>query len=271
MSKFGTALQLFQSDGISGVISVCRAKIKGIWWSQVKGLKASAAEIDGCSFDLTMPFVKSSHKINLLSGEYEKAERIALKQFLDSSLPVIEFGGAMGVVSCITNKMLNNPSSHVVVEANPNLISILKKNRDDNGCKFEVINAMVGYGNDQSAFRINQEDFLASTSVEILNKEKEDITPHLIIPTVSLRSILEQFKFDSCTLICDIEGSEAELIQHESAILKQRVKTIIIEVHKWSLGEAKVEQMLADVEHLGFQKSFKFFETYVFENRLLLT
>jgi hypothetical protein len=47
-------------------------------------------------------------------------------------------GGCIGVVSCVINRVLQEPSRHVVVEGNPYIIPALQCNRDFNGCSFQI-------------------------------------------------------------------------------------------------------------------------------------
>ena len=48
-------------------------------------------------------------KLELLSGTYEKPEREAVLRYRQPNWSAIELGGCIGVVSCITNKLLKNP------------------------------------------------------------------------------------------------------------------------------------------------------------------
>ena len=64
---------------------------------------------------------------------YSKTNFSAL--YVDPNLPVIEFGGCIGVISCLTNKKIKDKKKHIVVEAQPYLIETLKKNRNNNDCK----------------------------------------------------------------------------------------------------------------------------------------
>jgi len=74
---------------------------------------------------------------------YEKQERRYLKQYLNPEATVLELGACLGVVSCVTNKLLTHPERHVVVEANPNLIQFIERNREHNGSGFQIEHCMV--------------------------------------------------------------------------------------------------------------------------------
>ncbi len=74
---------------------------------------------------------------------------------------MIEFGGAMGVVACLTNKRLIHPEKHIVVEANPEILSLLKDNRDRNNCQFTILHGAIAYGTEEVTFNLNEDFGLA--------------------------------------------------------------------------------------------------------------
>ena len=53
---------------------------------------------------------------------------------------IVEFGGGIGVISCLANRRIGQRDRHIVVEANPHLIPLLEKNRSLNRCAFTVVN-----------------------------------------------------------------------------------------------------------------------------------
>src|ERR1051325_201510 len=93
-------------------------------------------------------------KSRFVLNQYERPEREAITRYLDPSLPVVEFGACIGVVSCLTNKKLGNPQQHVVVEANPHLVPLLNKNREANHCEFTILHRAVGYGSNEIEFHL---------------------------------------------------------------------------------------------------------------------
>jgi hypothetical protein len=101
--------------------------------------------IDGHSFELSNPYISTFLKSRFLFKTYEKETRYLVKKYLKPNLPVVEFGGCIGVVSCLANNMLIDPELHVVVEAQPHLIDTLTKHREINKCKFKIIHAALAY------------------------------------------------------------------------------------------------------------------------------
>lgn len=206
--------------------------------------------IDDSRFSLDSPCISTYAKGGFTSASYEAAERKAIAQYLDPALPVVEFGGAVGVVACLTNRKLVDPRRHVVVEANPQLIPLLTANRDANGCGFEILHRMVGYGSPESVFFANSRDFLASTAVEVAPSA---IWQDVRLATVGLSEIVSTHGFDKISLICDIEGGEADLLANEAAILRRHVAWLVMEVHPWALGRDGANALLDQLEELGFE------------------
>lgn len=242
----------FQQDGARGLFGVLAQKWKSIWrrgevWQvgRFVGLPTEIVRLDGCKFTIDETHVPANVVDLLLSDQYEGAEREALKKFLDPELPVIELGACIGVVSCLTNRRLNRPENHVVVEANPALLSILKGNRDRNHCAFKIVNAAISPGVDAITFSVS-ENILAS-SVHADNETG------LVVSTVTLERLLNGHGFERATLICDIEGAEVQLVESELQTLSERIVTIIMELHDRMVGKEPTRRMLASLESAGFK------------------
>ena len=80
-------------------------------------------------------------------------------------MPVIELGGSIGVVACITNCLLADPAKHIVVEPNAALIPLLEENRRRNDCGFTILPYAYAYGSDEVMFASHR-NFLTSTTVQ---------------------------------------------------------------------------------------------------------
>lgn len=269
MGKFATAKRVVQNDGMVGLMRAFKEHYldhlvgNQINWCYGKLIerRGDVVKIDGCTFSLDSPAITTRSKSKFMFGQYEKPEREAVARFLDRSLPVVEFGGSIGVVSCLTNRRLEHPESHVVVEANPALVPVLIRNRDLNNCKFVVLPRMIGYNGQVGIFFADNENFVIGTGVSIDSSSLQ----RLEIATIDLRSILDEYGFQRCTLICDIEGGESDLLRYEAEVLKNRVETIILEVHEWSLGKNRVAEMFSELRVLGFREVLSEQDTYVFQ------
>jgi FkbM family methyltransferase len=185
----------------------------------------------------------------MLTGYYENEEREAIKRYLSSDLPVIELGGSQGIVACITNRVLKVKTSHIVVEANPNVIPLLARNRDRNGCKFEVVHGAVGPPGETITFFCNDNPLKSSTQISKMQSCE--------VPSVSLSELARSRGFRDCTLICDIEGAEIALIERELETLADRFRLLIIEFHPTITGSPEVQRNLDQLAKHGFTLIWK--------------
>ena len=196
------------------------------WYvGKVAKLKGSTS-IGGCRFDVSSPLVPCYLAGELMLGHYENAERRLLKRFLDPTLPVIELGGSSGIVSCLTNRALTNPRAHVVVEANPHLLPLLERNRSLNRGQFEIVHAAIAYG-------VPCVSFMTDHSL-LGNKVSAD--GPVTVNTTSLAALIHARDWEACTLLCDIEGAEADMVDHDAAIIAERVHWIMMETHEDANG-----------------------------------
>ena len=180
---------------------------------------------------------------------------------LEPSLPVVELGGCLGVVACLTNRRLMRPDRHVVVEAHPDLISVLRTNRDGNGAGFEIVHAALAYRQDRVEFHQGG-NILAGRLAREGGRR-------FTVPAVTLTHLLNTSAFERCTLVCDIEGAEVDLIENDSATLAERVMTLIIEWHPYVTGAAAVTAYQRQLEALGFELRFEAGGVSAYRNRRL--
>jgi FkbM family methyltransferase len=142
--------------------------------------------------------------------------------------------------------MLRNRSRHVVVEANPALIPVLEANRLRNRSGFSILHRAVAYGASEVTFPVAADVLASSTRVPG--------TSMVSVGTTTLAEILREHRFPTCNLICDIEGTEVDLVRQEAEVLATAVEVLIMEVHDRIVGAALCGEMLRSLEHLGFER-----------------
>jgi FkbM family methyltransferase len=233
-SKISTARRLFREKGFRGVASH--------GWYTLRA-KRSSVRLDNSRFGLEG--IHEVSKAAMLTNAYELPERRAVARYLRPNLPVVELGGSIGVVACVTNKLLIDRTAHLVVEANPHAIPHLERNRESNRCKFEIMNCAIAYGSSTVTFRPSSD--MCGNSVTASGDESP-----VTIPTARLRDLLLRRGFGRFTLVCDIEGMEYEMVCHEADVLKN-ADTIIMETHARLIGEHKLSSMMTRLKDLGFR------------------
>jgi FkbM family methyltransferase len=125
---------------------------------------------------------------------------------------------------------------------------IIQANASRNKCVLETVNAALAYGCDSVTFWVNSERPYSSALTEIHSGCKQ-----ITVPAITLRTLFEVHSILKCTLLCDIEGQEYELVKNELPLISKRVSNIIMETHPQLIGHAKTTEMLAALASVGFE------------------
>jgi FkbM family methyltransferase len=236
--KVSTVHQLFRDGGVRSVSDYAWLRLQVMAKGNNKKVR-----LDKCTFNLE-GVADGSTRIELITNRYEAPERRAIARHLRRHLPVVELGGSMGVVACVTNKLLHKPTAHLVVEANPLVIPLLELNRALNSSQFEIVNRAIAYGTDSVTFR-------PSTNMAGSSLVRPGNEAPVTVDTAQLGELVRERGFERFTLVCDIEGLEYDLVCHEANVL-QKADTIIMETHARYIGEDKLRRMMTNLEQLGF-------------------
>jgi len=250
--KQRTALRVLRERGAAVAGGIARDQLIQLWHRAPGGL----ARVEGCRFRVSD--LHDNVRVPLLMNEYEREEREAVKRFLDPSLPVIELGGSLGVVACVVNKRLRHPERHLVVEADPDIVPKLEANRKLNACKFEILNCALAYDGDEVVFATSHDTRGGGVYVQG--------TGHVTVKAVTLDKLARERGFSRFTLVCDIEGSEVDMVTREKDLLAAAVDTLILETHPKVSGVTQTTSMLNDLKSLGFQTLSENSGTLVLKN-----
>jgi FkbM family methyltransferase len=211
---------------------------------RVVELLGNRVRIDGLVFSTDSPVIDTRDKSAMLVALYELSERTLVGRWLPAHLPIVEFGGGLGIVSCVANRKLAKREQHVVVEANPRIVGLLEQNRDLNHCGFQVVNKALAYGAESVKFTF-QSNFLSGR----VGDESAEVAT---VPATSLQAVADASGFDQISVICDAEGAEAFLVKQELETLRQRVRFLLVEIHPEFLGNEGVSQVVETLEASGF-------------------
>jgi len=109
--------------------------------------------------------------------------------------------------------------------------------------------------------------FKISDNVLASSVHGEDDQRAVLVPAVTLDLLLNDYGFDRCTLVCDIEGAELQLVQNEMTSISERVDTLIMELHDRLVGEELTQSMLTNLVSAGFKIIHKCGDIVVLANR----
>lgn len=231
--KVNTARKLLREGGFRAIANYGKIKLKA---------RKSSIRLDNSRFGLDG--IDDEAKMAMLTNGYELQERLAITRYLRRDLPVVELGGSIGVVACLTNKLLKDRKAHVVVEANPFAIPHLERNKQRNRCAFEIVNRAIAYRTDTVTFRPSSK--MCGNSIT-----SEGDQPPVTVPTVQLGELVRSHGFERFTLVCDIEGLECDLVANEADVLRN-ADTIIMETHARLMGARRNDSMMERLQELGF-------------------
>ena len=71
--------------------------------------------------------------------------------------------------------------------------------------------------------------------------------------TTTLARLLERHQWTGVTLICDIEGLETDLVEHEGEIIERHCRTLVIEVHPEFRADEARARMFEALQWRGFR------------------
>ena len=187
---------------------------------------------DGCEFIIPKDITSRAYRACFLKGDYEAEERELIRSFVRPEDTVLEFGACLGIVSCVTNKLLADKTRHIVVEGNPFCLPAIHRNRNHNQCGFLVENCAVSNSPD-ATFYLHPVYVVGGTTQRKTNLPVR-------VPARTLAE-LDSRHGPFTVLIMDIEGSELEIFSASREQLA-RYRLVIVEMHPWAIGEAGVER-----------------------------
>jgi FkbM family methyltransferase len=177
--------------------------------------------VRGCEIDVPDELTDRPFRSRFFFDVYEEVEVDFVSRYVRPDDAVLEIGGCLGVVSCVTNRQLDDPTQHVVVEANPELIPWLTRNRDRNGCQFQVKHALVSDDSDGTFFLHPM--VVGGSATRPTEREIQ-------VPVVSLVDLFDAADPPFTGCILDAEGGERELITQNPDLFRH-LRFVIVEFH----------------------------------------
>jgi len=198
---------------------------------------APARWLIGAVFGSTVPFrgtrIRTRRRGSyeaplLLAGIYERAEIDFVHRYLPSDRKVIELGASIGGNSCQIARKLDRGVAMACIEANPEIVPILRENigRNCGDRPVEVIHAMVASHTGVGSLNIAE-----STLVSAAGGGSRTVE----VPALTLTDIVERLGGGAYSLVSDIEGAEVSLFTDHRAALAN-CGTMIIECHATEWG-----------------------------------
>jgi FkbM family methyltransferase len=202
--------------------------------------------LNGVHIDTDFPCISDYMKERITDGRYEVGETKTIPHMVQSSDAVLEIGGGVGYLSSLVFKT-SNCRNLVVIEAHPELISVIHANHSINGVSALVIHGVprpIDSPADCDFYM--SEDFWESTTVSSGGESNKSIK----VPCIDIQKVIIQNEITF--LICDIEGDEQHLF---SWLNLSGIRAVAVEVHPEKIGKEGVERVKKKIVQQGFVPS----------------
>jgi len=214
--------------------------------------KARTVKIDGIRLYVADFFSLHMRK-EFYKGKYERPERKILEKTLTQADTVLEVGAGVGYLGIVSRKIVAPNKRVFLVEANPKLLPIIKKNAEMNNVSLEAQNCILGQQEGTEKFYLMENFWSSSTQPKAQAIETIDI------PVKSFQELLDRLQ--PTYLVIDIEGGEASLLNGQEL---KSVHCICMEVHPHYVGDEKIASLLIHLFNIGF-----FIDFHVSEGNVL--
>src|SRR6056297_366545 len=194
-------------------------------------------EIDGLTLDVPDALINDRIAAKLASGKYEGQEAAAARMRLREGTRVLELGAGIGYIATLCARVAG-PGNVTTVEANPEMLPVIRANLDRNGAEAVTLlhGAVTGRG-DTEAF-IAFDGARTFWAGHIAN---EDSAPDRLVevPALGLDALLERAR--PHLVIMDIEGAEAHLFD---APWPGHVTSVMMELHPGRYPDTVIQRIV---------------------------
>jgi FkbM family methyltransferase len=148
--------------------------------------------------------------------------------------------------TCIRSKFGTSDTEYILIEPNPYLLPILRKNVTDAGLhkRAQIHQGMLGCDTAQGELWIQPQNYLATSSQKTKGAKAHSIR------TLYLSDILAGYSIDLMKI--DIEGGEFGLV-HNSLDILSKVNLIFMELHAGPLEQQK--QLIDELATVGLEQA----------------
>jgi len=189
----------------------------------------------------------------LARNEYEQNELQLLKRILRPADRVLEIGAGIGFLALQSAKLIGSERI-TAIEANPAIFEIAVSNAKRNAMQVKFLNGIVSAKAGKANFNICSQFWKSTT------KGNKNPTRSVMVPSLAWSEIFLQSS--PSVLVIDIEGGEEDLIDFWKL---DGVRSIIIEIHPWIIGDLSAARVSKALTEAGFQEIERSGNVHLFE------
>lgn len=218
----------------------------------------SPIDYHGVSLPLDMPIFDNHIRRAFVTGLYEAEEVELIDEYVTGQYDLIDLGASTGFSTVYALNRLDEKSRTVAVEANPEMIDVVRTVRELNDANLSIEHAAYQPSRSEVTFHVHGKTVSGST--------KEQGEREITVPAVSLTDLLSKYGIRDFVCLADIEGGEIDLFRHDMDILEDRCALVVVELHEIDGIAAESVQLLTDsafelVDNVG--------DVYVYRNESL--
>ncbi|OCX53928.1 hypothetical protein BEL04_06515 [Mucilaginibacter sp. PPCGB 2223] len=198
----------------------------------------------GVKLSINDPVISRQVFREIVKEHYEAGENDCIRTTLEPDDIYVELGCGVGFNSITAQKISKNKV--VAFEANPKLISLIKKNMALNHIAFDVHNEIVvsnDFDKNEIDFFIKDDHRESSIFSEIDGKPAK-------IKVIKLNDLIK--KYNPTYFCVDIEGGEVEIFKDVSFLKNSNIKKIALEFHPSITGEKVISDIVRRILNEGF-------------------
>lgn len=221
-----------------------------LWWWERRAADAETFAPHGIPVRIPRDADPDIRYLLARGRPYEAPEARMVRQHLAPGMNVLELGGCMGVVSASIRARIGPSPRHVVVEPVPRLADICRANAAIGaaaGMTDVVCAALSCGGATHATFHLS-----ANAHSGRLASDGEG---GIRVPAVTLDALVARLPAGPFALVCDIEGTEVELLESGTDALR-RASVIILETHprRYADPARTLERMGRRIHVLGLEE-----------------
>lgn len=204
--------------------------------------KPKIFSLDGIKVEADRRILPRGIVRRLWKERHEQEECKMVKEAVQLGDRVLELGAGIGLVSLICARAAG-PENLLSYEANPKLVSIIKRNFELNGWQINLRSRAISNEAGEVCFEISDK-ILGSTLYST------DDSSSITVSADDIREIIAEFQ--PTVLVVDIEGAEVDVL---AVAPLDGVRAIIIELHPSVVGKTKIEALLEHLSGVGFRQT----------------
>ena len=173
---------------------------------------------------------------------WEVDEQETMLKYIKPSDIILQLGGNVGGSCILADRIVENKTAQMCVEPNPKLLSILKRNKKNNGAHFQIIDGALTKSSGAKLI-VKKSNPYGDVGATVSFGEEGNGVP---IKTIDLKEIPDNFN----VIFADCEGCLPPFIEEYTEVLK-KVRLLIYE--RDEVGNNDYGKMEKRLEQSGFK------------------